>query len=135
MHKFFKNLKSLVLISPHFLCTVKGAQIVHRAQRASRAYITSKKPQLQSKCLQKAPQSLKILRFLIEASISLKMSSRCLRIFYKSLKLSLKMSSKSLKIVQNASYYWKKHSFLFKWLKKPRIFWKIPLKMYLKVSH
>jgi hypothetical protein len=28
-----------VLISPHFLCTVKGAQIVHRTQRASRAYL------------------------------------------------------------------------------------------------
>jgi hypothetical protein len=39
MHKLFKNSKSLVLISLHFLCTVKGAQIVHRAQRASRVTV------------------------------------------------------------------------------------------------
>jgi hypothetical protein len=37
MHKLLKNSKSLVVIYTHFLCTVKDAQIVHRAQPASRA--------------------------------------------------------------------------------------------------
>jgi hypothetical protein len=37
MYKFFKNSKALVVIFPRFLSTVKDAQMVHRAQRASPA--------------------------------------------------------------------------------------------------